>query len=180
MAADGSARSLFTLVKSPCVRTPRAAAPPQVPYLYRCTSLTRKRSPLGPYRRPMPRVLWESQGGVRFLMSEAPRKTLYSSIDFLSREQAWGGWMAEADRGKPQPQPPAQTSNPKPQTKNPKPQNPNSRPQTPIPKPLTPRCGHARIAGASVAGAQAGGTQGGQAESGACKGGLRAVLRVYI
>ena len=32
--------------------------------------LTRKRTPLGPYRRPMPRVLGESKGGGRFLMSE--------------------------------------------------------------------------------------------------------------
>ena len=32
------------------------------------TSLIRKRTPLGPYRRPMPRVL----GGGRFLMSEVP------------------------------------------------------------------------------------------------------------
>jgi len=31
--------------------------------------------PLGPYRRPMPRVLGGSSGGVRFLMSEVP---LYS------------------------------------------------------------------------------------------------------
>ena len=30
---------------------------------YRGASLTRKRTPLGPYRRPMPRVLGESQGG---------------------------------------------------------------------------------------------------------------------
>jgi len=28
--------------------------------------------PLGPYRRPMPRVLGGSQGGGRFLMSEVP------------------------------------------------------------------------------------------------------------
>ena len=30
----------------------------------------RKCSPLGPYRRPMPRVLGRSQGGGRFLMDE--------------------------------------------------------------------------------------------------------------
>ena len=41
----------------------------------RVTSLTRKRTPLGPHRRPMPRVLWGSQGGGCFLMSEKP---LYS------------------------------------------------------------------------------------------------------
>ena len=32
----------------------------------RSTSLTRKRNPLGPYRRPMPRVLRESGGGGGF------------------------------------------------------------------------------------------------------------------
>jgi hypothetical protein len=30
---------------------------------YRGTSLTRKRTPLGPYRRPMPRALGDFQGG---------------------------------------------------------------------------------------------------------------------
>ena len=44
-------------------------------YLYRGISLTSKRTPLGPYCRPMPRVLGGSQGGGRFLMSEVP---LYS------------------------------------------------------------------------------------------------------
>ena len=39
---------------------------------YRGTSPTRKRTPLGPYRRPMPRVLGGSYGGGRFLMSEVP------------------------------------------------------------------------------------------------------------
>ena len=38
---------------------PRAAAL----LIYRGTSLTRKRTPLGPYRRPMPRVLEGSWGG---------------------------------------------------------------------------------------------------------------------
>ena len=37
---------------------------------YRGTSLTRKRTPLGHYRRPMPGVLGGSQGGRRFLMGE--------------------------------------------------------------------------------------------------------------
>ena len=36
------------------------------------SSLLRKRPPLGPYRRPMPRVLGGFQGGGRFLMSEVP------------------------------------------------------------------------------------------------------------
>jgi len=39
---------------------------------YRGTSLIRTRPPLGPYSRPMPRGLWWSWGGVRFLMSEVP------------------------------------------------------------------------------------------------------------
>ena len=43
--------------------------------MHRGTSLIRKRTPSGPYRRPMPRVLGWPQGGRRFLMSEVP---LYS------------------------------------------------------------------------------------------------------
>ena len=39
------------------------------------TSLTRKRTPLGPYRRSMPKVVGGSRGEGRFLMSEVP---LYS------------------------------------------------------------------------------------------------------
>ena len=43
---------------------------------YRGTSLIRNSPPLGPYRgpysRPMPRALWWSEGGWRFLMSEVP------------------------------------------------------------------------------------------------------------
>ena len=38
--------------------------------LYRVTSLTRNRTTLGPYSRPMARVLWGSWGDGRFLMSE--------------------------------------------------------------------------------------------------------------
>ena len=45
--------------------TPVAAA-------YRGTSLIRKRDPLGLYRRPLPRDLGGSCGGVRFLMSDVP------------------------------------------------------------------------------------------------------------
>ena len=37
---------------------------------YRGTSLIRKCTPLGPYRRPMPRVLGGSWGGGRFIMGE--------------------------------------------------------------------------------------------------------------
>ena len=40
--------------------------------MYRGTSLTRTRTPLGPYHTPMPRVLRGSWGGGRFLMGEAP------------------------------------------------------------------------------------------------------------
>ena len=38
----------------------------------RGTSLKRKRTALGPYRRPMPRVLGGSWGGGHFLVSEVP------------------------------------------------------------------------------------------------------------
>ena len=40
---------------------------------YRGTSLTRKGTTLGPYRRPMPRVLGGSQGAERLLCDAAPR-----------------------------------------------------------------------------------------------------------
>ena len=50
----------------------RKKAYPLVVLRYRGTSLIRKRLPLGPYRRPTPRVLWGSQGGGRFLMGEVP------------------------------------------------------------------------------------------------------------
>jgi len=40
---------------------------------YRCTSVQRKRSPLGPYRRPMPRVLARGVlGGSALRMGEVP------------------------------------------------------------------------------------------------------------
>jgi len=45
--------------------------------VYRGTSRIRKRTPLGPYRRPMPRVVGGSLGGGRFLMGEVP---LYHGI----------------------------------------------------------------------------------------------------
>jgi hypothetical protein len=38
--------------------------------VHRCTSLTIKRIPLRPYRRPMPRVLGGSKGGGRFLLGK--------------------------------------------------------------------------------------------------------------
>ena len=37
---------------------------------YRGTQLTRKRTPLGPYRRPMPRVIGGFYGSGRFLLGE--------------------------------------------------------------------------------------------------------------
>ena len=39
---------------------------------YRGASLIRKRTPIGPHRTPMPRVLEGSQGGERFRMGEVP------------------------------------------------------------------------------------------------------------
>ena len=41
--------------------------------------LTYKKTPLGPYRRPMPRVVGGSQGDVRFLMGEVPLHRLCRS-----------------------------------------------------------------------------------------------------
>ena len=40
--------------------------------VYRVSSLTGQSTPLGPYRRPMPRILGVSQKGGRFLMGEVP------------------------------------------------------------------------------------------------------------
>jgi len=47
----------------------------------RGSSLIRNRAPPGPYSRNMARALWGSQGGWRFLMSEAP---LYSCCETRS------------------------------------------------------------------------------------------------
>ena len=48
---------------------------------YRGTLLIRNSAPLGPYSRPMPRVLGGSQGGGRFLMGEV---SLYGhKVDFV-------------------------------------------------------------------------------------------------
>ena len=60
-------------------KEPRGAPGP-----YRGTSLIRIRTPLGPYRRPMPRVLGGSQGGGRFLMGEVP---LHESLSGRARER---------------------------------------------------------------------------------------------
>ena len=61
--------------------TPRD--PLEVP-LYRGTSLE-NRHPVGPYSRTMPKLLWRSWGGGRFLMSEVP---LYSSSLFVGAKHA--------------------------------------------------------------------------------------------
>ena len=41
-------------------------------YIHRGISLIKKRTFLGSYRRPMPRVLWWSWGSGRFNMAEVP------------------------------------------------------------------------------------------------------------
>jgi hypothetical protein len=55
---------------SECRRTTKsgdwARCPPPARTGRRGTSLIRKRTPLGPFRRPMPRVLWGSSGGGAF------------------------------------------------------------------------------------------------------------------
>jgi len=64
---------------------------------YRGTSLTSKRTPLGPYRRLMSRVLGGSSGDGRFLMGEVP---LYQTrlMSSLSREHdTVGTWDPSAD-----------------------------------------------------------------------------------
>ena len=50
---------------------------------YRGTSLTRKLTTLGPYPRPMPRVLGGSWGGGHFLLGEV---ALYSCTRFLGSQ----------------------------------------------------------------------------------------------
>ena len=45
---------------------------------YRVTSLIRKRTPLAPYSKTMPRALWKPQGGGLFLMSEVPLYNTYN------------------------------------------------------------------------------------------------------
>jgi hypothetical protein len=79
--AETPVSSLFLIVETcPEANVSRSGHIPQVASSqypptaqgYRGTSLIRKRIPLGPYRRPMPRVLGGSLGGGRFLMSEVP------------------------------------------------------------------------------------------------------------
>ena len=50
---------------------------------YRGTSLTKKRTALGPYREPKPKVLGGSQGAWRFRMSEVPMLTGHSLGTFF-------------------------------------------------------------------------------------------------
>jgi len=40
----------------------------------------RKRLPVGPYGRPVPRALWQFLGGGLFLMSEVPLYTLFAYL----------------------------------------------------------------------------------------------------
>ena len=64
--------------ESGTIREHQSSSPSQLPNnlcRYRGTSLMRKRIPLGPFRRPVPRVLCGSQGGGRFLMGEVPLYT---------------------------------------------------------------------------------------------------------
>ena len=61
-----------------CVELP----PSVMTFSYRGTSLTRKRTPLGLYRRPMPRVLGGSEGGGRILMGAVPLPPTSSSTEF--------------------------------------------------------------------------------------------------
>jgi len=54
-------------------------------HMYRVTSLTRKRNPLAPYRRPMPRVLEGSQGVERFAQLAREASAPPTSVFVLSR-----------------------------------------------------------------------------------------------
>ena len=56
----------------PCGLQTDCSNNPEVENPYRGTSLIRKRTSLGPYRRPMSRVLGGSQGGGHFLMCGVP------------------------------------------------------------------------------------------------------------
>ena len=65
--------------------------------VYRGTSLIRKRTPLGPYPRPMPRVLGRSWGGGDFLMGEVPLyadekhgQNSFWALNSGLRVQGWG------------------------------------------------------------------------------------------
>ena len=54
-------------------------------HLPRGISLTRKRAPLGPYRRPMPRALGRTQGSGRSLIGEVPLHGPFIRSQLVSR-----------------------------------------------------------------------------------------------
>ena len=57
-------------------------------YTVQGTSLIRNCRPLGPYSRPVPRALWWSQGGGRFLMSEVPLSCCKECRKWVHRYEA--------------------------------------------------------------------------------------------
>ena len=64
---------------------------------YRGTSLTSKCTPLGPYCRPMPRVIGGSKGG-RFLMGEVPlQRTLRTWPRLQPAIRSWKGQGVKTD-----------------------------------------------------------------------------------
>jgi len=70
MCRDSTAHHLARKLKASAIFSCSSSRPHTYPY--RGTSLIRKRTPLGPYCRPMPRVLGGSYGGGRFRMREVP------------------------------------------------------------------------------------------------------------
>jgi hypothetical protein len=84
---------------------------------------TRKRTPQGPYCRPMPRVLRGSQGGGRFLMGEVPL--------CCSGETDSGPCLINSRSLNPEPE----TLHPTPLNLNPEPQPLNPKPETLNPEP---------------------------------------------
>ena len=78
---------LLLAVKAGCVRTFKLMFAEKIVGSrtfndYRGSLLVRKRNPLGPYRRPMHRVLGGSQGGGCFLMSEETLQGPYMYLNF--------------------------------------------------------------------------------------------------
>jgi len=51
---------------------------------YKVTSLTRKRTPPGPHRRPMPRVLWGFWGAGHFRVSEVTLDRTFPPLTLLT------------------------------------------------------------------------------------------------
>jgi len=60
------------VLRFPCEEVPFFMIPCDGVLLYMGTSLIRNSLTLGPYSRPMPKALWWSSGGWRFLMNEVP------------------------------------------------------------------------------------------------------------